>query len=32
MKRRWAVLLATIMAVGSLAGCGSSKGDAASIT
>ena len=30
MKRKWAVLLATIMAVGSLAGCGSSKGDAAS--
>ncbi len=30
MKRRWAVLLATIMAVGSLAGCGSSKGDVAS--
>lgn len=30
MKRRWAVLLATIMAVGSLAGCGSSKGDTAS--
>ena len=28
MKRRWAVLLATIMAIGSIVGCGGeSKGD-----